>query len=249
MRAYLRALDTASAFEQASPEYPPNIDLALTEKAKAILKGSGEKIPEEVMATVKDPEGRIGCLPFTQGTHVLGQWYNSIAERRGHLSQEGTAARFLFDREVFAALARGDTALINAAFRLCESWHWLSNEVTGAHALVVEGLGAMRGRASSAPARTSRKKLAQHIVTSEYVAYRDGLFEQARKEGRSAPHPGTYKVASTVAARISERVAACFKARGMEPYSELTLARALGPIIMSVTSLNTRPSVQDVSER
>jgi hypothetical protein len=155
----------------------------------------------------------------TECVALRRDWVADIGERRGYLSREYYAARFLAASDELHILLNGNEALQAAAYAFGDAWHLLAFEAGHEHALAATGAKAEMGRRQAAPTNAAKGRKRTAIV--EALCH-SCLSRDTRADRRSGKW-----VAGAILGDVNEAL----KARQMRPYKEDSLRKALGPIL------------------
>jgi hypothetical protein len=187
----------------------------LFEYAHEILKAAGEKTLLEVLKEFEADEDGADEKVYSG---ELTYWATEIGQRRGYLSVEHLAAKFLAASDTLHMTLRKGELTLTAIYAFCDAWHGLSSEITGEHALASAGLNAERGRQMGKPARAAKGAARAAIVKDKYLAYR------GRERRRT--HRSMKVAAAAILGEVNKELAA----NGLGSYTEGSLRKILGKI-------------------
>ena len=144
----------------------------------------------------------------------LRMWIASLKTRKGSLSVDTIAARFLQSQDRLLQLLSESKEMQEAAMAYADAWHWLHMELYGEHELAANAEAAERtadaaqqyaakasaGRAEGPKAQKMKGALRLAVIATEYEKY-------AAKEDKLARRLSAKHVASHLHERINDVLA------------------------------------------
>jgi hypothetical protein len=219
------------------PDEPLSLYASLFQEANRFLSERGEADYFGALEVLGSDEEAQADDIIDHGELALVEWSSEIAERKGALSVEAAAARFLLWADQVCKIAGGDEKKLQAVFALCEAWHWLHMEVTGEHALAVEAIKNRKGLNAGPAAKARRDFDRRKIVEGEYQKF---LNREMRESYR--------RNVTQVSGAILEEVNRKLKDRDFKPMTEGSLRKVLGKIVKSSPGRNDWPVVPNQPE-
>ena len=202
---------------------PIDVFNVLLLNANQVLAEGGERDFSTALAEAQERANEFREEPLPPGfveAAALKCWQEGIANRHGYLSPQATAATFLIIADQLREKVGANEAILSSIFALCEAWHWFHMEATGEHALAYAGAKSRRGLAAGTPTKRARRAAKDLVLEEEY-----GLFLE--HENRKDRRTNAVFVAGAIKDAVNERLEMVH----LEPYTEGSLRKALGPII------------------
>jgi len=200
----------------------------LIERANAVLRKAGELDYSQVLGTVEDSKAPTGVEGMDAGLVALFINFAKIIARRGYLSRESNAARFLALNDQVGSVIGPNVEKWEVMMEWADAWYWLRLEESTAHYLAVEGAKAIAGRATSAPKRAEQKKIKLQFIAHAFAAYCEQQKRLRRPVNRTA-----------AAGEILDIVNSQLAQFGWAPYTE----QSLRILLSKLPERNARPTV------
>jgi hypothetical protein len=154
------------------PTQTAKIYRRLVEAARTELTAADERTDLEIIETATEPADMIVAIL---------DWSDDVAIRRGHLSRQYMATRFLATRtllELHVTVAPDRVEIVRAAMGggccFADAWHFWHMEVFGEHNIAFDGRQSADDRARGVDA-VKRRKVARHAAI--IAAIGKNLFE------------------------------------------------------------------------
>jgi hypothetical protein len=190
----------------------------LFRRANEFLKARGEK---DYLEALRDfsPEFEDGePPPIEPGSFGLLLWVSGIGERRGVVSAEAMAARFLMLADAICMRAGGDEKQLQEVFAFARAWHEWQSEVDGEHSRALHGINARKNLRKAAQARTGAKRERLLIVAEEA----QNLWREKSNYRSNGDATAQYILHS-----VNEKI----KEKGLRPYTIKTLIKVVGEVL------------------
>jgi hypothetical protein len=164
----------------------------------------------------------------------FAMWANSLKNRKGSLSIDAIAARFIEAHNRLFMLLNENLETHMAAFAYADAWHWLHMELFGEHELAANA--EVAERAADAAQQLAAKAIAGRIegpqAKKRYAALRSTAIAKAYEEYRKAElNEDRRNSAKSAAAQILDKVNATLNRDNLGSLELSTLEKRLRKII------------------
>jgi len=191
----------------------------LRDAANAWLRDAGEhdffQVAEQAEVAKADTDSSVHCAIDDFAYSV---WAFKIGERKGHLSPESVAARFLQASDFLHR--RVSREVLDAIYAFATAWHWMHFENYGEHELAALGL-------SNAMHRSVGPQ-----VIADRAAQKQKILEDSVRAFLSNPaNVGYINSSKRVADKLIVEINDLLKSLDLPPFALSTLEKALRPLI------------------